>query len=624
MGYDCSLKVCSTGDDPLTINQFNEKQIVRIYKSPEKYTDSQSYFALKFRGHTTVQLRCADSAQTVKTALEALPTIGGVNVKTLDANINSLCGSNANTPQYILVEFTQDFGDLPPLMVPVSTGYLKPGKNYIPVDVACTTSDPHYQCQRTSFVADQNGIGSTGIQTLSDLISVRGTKEEATCSNRGICESSTGVCACSYNFVSSNGQGALSTAGTRGDCGFKTGPVVACPGSTVSCSGHGVCSNDPEYICKCDAGWEGGDCSLRSCPMGRAWFDVPIATNKGHQLATCSNAGLCDYTNGKCTCDSRFTGEACQRQKCNTVLSADLTLGAEWLEPGVECNGHGRCLPMGDLAMHADINGVPQTFTYGFTPNDWVHWDYQTSYGCLCDAGWEGGDCSLRSCPTGDNPDSYLDKHLPEIQSFTCQRVKLHTSQFQAQTGPTNTFVFSDDSKITLTFRSCTTASLRWDASPTDVVKALEDTTCIGKVSVTYLGGATKLCGDTTNTSTIVTFNSEKGDLPQMTIAEVKLNPLLDASVNFTVQTIQNATTENEECSLRGVCDHTKGQCQCFAGWASSDGNGNAGSLEDCGHRLPFFGKKHLEQYQKSDEELLQQHIEEMGIKLWDKYNYKS
>lgn len=31
-------------------------------------------------------------------------------------------------------------------------------------------------------------------------------------------------------------------------------------------------------------------------------------------------------------------------------------------------------------------------------------WDADKLYGCVCDVGFKGGDCSLRECPRGDDP----------------------------------------------------------------------------------------------------------------------------------------------------------------------------------------------------------------------------
>ena len=43
---------------------------------------------------------------------------------------------------------------------------------------------------------------------------------------------------------------------------------------------------------------------------------------------------------------------------------------------------------------------------YGTNPNNPVTWDADRVFGCLCDEGWEGYDCSLQSCTKGTNPDT--------------------------------------------------------------------------------------------------------------------------------------------------------------------------------------------------------------------------
>ena len=87
------------------------------------------------------------------------------------------------------------------------------------------------------------------------------------CSNKGVCNRATGQCVC---FPGYEGEGCQRTS---------------CPGaeSGSSCSGHGLCLSayvdytSAEYNlwdrektmkCKCDAGYDGPDCSLRLCPKG--------------------------------------------------------------------------------------------------------------------------------------------------------------------------------------------------------------------------------------------------------------------------------------------------------------------------------------------------------------------
>jgi hypothetical protein len=60
------------------------------------------------------------------------------------------------------------------------------------------------------------------------------------------------------------------------------------------------------------------------------------------------------------------------------------------------CNGNGRSLSMAELAVRATDNGDAVNYTYGLDPNNPYTWDAHKIFGCLCDNGYEGYDCSLR------------------------------------------------------------------------------------------------------------------------------------------------------------------------------------------------------------------------------------
>jgi hypothetical protein len=56
-----------------------------------------------------------------------------------------------------------------------------------------------------------------------------------------------------------------------------------------------------------------------------------------------------------------------------------------------ECNGHGMCLPEKILAEQAGFNySIP--------------WDAMKMWGCFCDQGYRGPDCSLKECPSRGDP----------------------------------------------------------------------------------------------------------------------------------------------------------------------------------------------------------------------------
>ena len=56
---------------------------------------------------------------------------------------------------------------------------------------------------------------------------------------------------------------------------------------------------DRVFGCSCDVGYEGYDCSLRTCPIG-----ININDDDDSEQHTCSNHGVCDHSTGKCQCFS--------------------------------------------------------------------------------------------------------------------------------------------------------------------------------------------------------------------------------------------------------------------------------------------------------------------------------
>merc|ERR1711968_66223 len=177
------------------------------------------------------------------------------------------------------------------------------------------------------------------------------------------------------------------------------------------------------------------------------------------------------------------------------------------------------------------------------------------------DEGFEGPDCSLRSCPTGDNVDS---DGIYEVQVFTCARVKDNVTDFFNSTS--NQFEYADDAAVSFTFRSCTSDAILYSASEGTVESALEKMECITDVVVSFSGD--NLCGDgegDANTLT-VTFiavpaarneqtdqDAMLADLPQMIIQEEQSSSDLDPYVALSSTTLQDSTRENDVCSSRGV-----------------------------------------------------------------------
>jgi len=96
--------------------------------------------------------------------------------------------------------------------------------------------------------------------------------------------------------------------------------------------------------------------------------------NGAHGLSECAGQGLCDRTTGQCNCFPGYEGEACTRTVCPNG-----------------CSGHGTCIEA--YRLQADFGN---TYT--------MPWDAKKSFGCKCDTGFRGPDCSLQECPSDYDP----------------------------------------------------------------------------------------------------------------------------------------------------------------------------------------------------------------------------
>jgi hypothetical protein len=211
---------------------------------------------------------------------------------------------------------------------------------------------------------------------------------------------------------------------------------------------------DRIYGCICDEGWTGYDCSERECTYG----DDPNTYGQVNEVQLFECAG----TAGTLTLSFR------QKTTLPIAYNAtrqELEEALEWLTN--ECNKHGRCATMREMALLATSNGDSDPRLYGSDPNNGNTWDADRIYGCICDEGWTGYDCSERECTYGDDPNTY--GQVNEVQLFEC-----------AGTAGT----------LTLSFRQKTTLPIAYNASRQELEEALEWLTNIGDVIVLFSSGS--------------------------------------------------------------------------------------------------------------------------------------
>lgn len=344
------------------------------------------------------------------------------------------------------------------------------------------------------------------------------------------------------------------------------------------CSGHGNCGSSDR--CTCYANWQGADCSERICPYGFAWVDAPSTsgTNFAHWYAECSNKGICDRSTGMCNCFAGYEGKGCKRQSCPN-----------------SCSGHGRCyfieelttlpFPAASLRNNGPRHIVDWSNAYGQGQGAYQKaisldsapyyygWDTSKQQGCVCDAGYEGADCSLRQCPRGDNVLTVNTAPAAFVQTITI-----------ASTGD---FVAAAD-EIVLTFTTLEGAA--YTTTPIKVTGTL-DVTQIGNNIQTAL---TSLPNHAIPTVTVsVTRNAGVSLVIAVTFSDAATtgvqNPLqvgftgcrragcapyylgvqgTAATTGVTASIAVNApTSESAICSEHGVCDTATGLCKCFHGY---------------------------------------------------------
>lgn len=138
-----------------------------------------------------------------------------------------------------------------------------------------------------------------------------------------------------------------------------------------------------------------------TCPRGKSWTNVLPGSNWDHLNGDanvvgeeCSDGGICDTATGECSCFAGYEGSACQRTVCPN-----------------DCSGHGTCRSNQDFAIDYSeavfkqqkeirASNIPDSYYDYFLVTYDNAWDANKQYGCLCDIGFRGPDCSEIECPT--------------------------------------------------------------------------------------------------------------------------------------------------------------------------------------------------------------------------------
>lgn len=188
----------------------------------------------------------------------------------------------------------------------------------------------------------------------------------------------------------------------------------SCPNQ---CSGHGTCRQEGQ--CACFAGFEGYDCSMRTCPSAESWGEHQSTM---HSMSECAGRGVCERSTGTCSCFDGYEGAACERAMCPN-----------------DCSGHGRCRTLAEL---------PEVQKFGYSD-----WEAERMQVCVCDGGYQGADCSLRYCPYGDDPETIC-YETAAYSKKQVQRMSLEFATDPTGTGLPGVDVTSDEFVLLFTTKS--------------------------------------------------------------------------------------------------------------------------------------------------------------------------
>lgn len=389
------------------------------------------------------------------------------------------------------------------------------------------------------------------------------------CNGHGSCNLHD-QCTC-FNEEASGLTYLASDSISGGTCNART--QSTCENAVTALLG-GVSGNIADYVCKWDptgnsgAGeckrevkdaiftqtqygeWTGADCSKRTCPRGTSWTTLGehhvISGVQQNYICShnpnveCSDQGLCDRATGLCECFPGYTGNACQRTECPD-----------------DCSGHGTCRSNKDFAYDwavAKTNQLLQThesterFNENYVATYDNAWDSGHLYGCKCDTGYRGTNCAMIECPSSNDPlddKCSVEEDELSVENFQVQKFAATGSQGWRE-------AYVDSTAIEQTPDLCNTPANIGDAT--------------GALCAAVTGPNGEKCTFTpASTTPIAPARCEQ-------IGVWEFHAPGDKNAHFYNGMVYACfgAMSGMDCSGRGLCDYSTGQCACFSGYSGT------------------------------------------------------
>jgi len=244
-----------------------------------------------------------------------------------------------------------------------------------------------------------------------------------------------------------------------------------------------------------------------------------------------------------------------------------------------------RCMSLRELADSNNNDGGPLS---GSGPFDSKSWFADMIFGCKADTyGYyhDTVNARLGHIPTASGYN---------LNSFACPKTyNPRTLQTDIHSASDAKYVYNvqhltctaRSGSFRLSFRGQTTSLIHHNSSVSHVTESLQELTTIGIIKIRLqFGGSedSRICDSSGDTTLVVTFLTEIGNIPELVINDLSLSP--SDSISIANNELENSYLY--ECGGHGECQRDSGSCLCWDGWGSSDGFGGDGIFGDCGASL--------------------------------------
>jgi len=191
--HDCSSKICPRGDDPLTTGQEKYTELITIVATQDLGSNTDIIFLTysdPYGNEWTTEAFYPTNCDTIRKQLNKIPNHALSGIVVVDAETTTLHAINSNTGAIAITTANTHLNcKITYPQRPGTTGVQSLSCSYADADRNVKGMQPYRDATTTISTC-------TIIQVTNSAENTPVLHELATCSNRGLCDGSTGQCEC--------------------------------------------------------------------------------------------------------------------------------------------------------------------------------------------------------------------------------------------------------------------------------------------------------------------------------------------------------------------------------------------------------------------------------------------